>query len=149
MILDKYSSEVVYGGVDGLITTFAIVAGSLGAGLTYDIILILGFASLLADGFSMGISSYLAEKMRIDKKHPFYVGLSTFASFIAIGSLPLMPFVFNIDYAFEIAIFILSMALFLLGYSKGQLQQGFESLFIGGVAVIVSFYAARYIKELV
>lgn len=149
MFFDKYSSEIVYGGVDGLITTFAIIAGSLGAGFTYDIILILGFASLLADGFSMGISSYLAEKMRIDKKHPFYVGLSTFASFVAIGSLPLMPFAFGVDHSFELAVVILAMALFLLGYSKGQLQQGTEYVFIGGVAVVVSFYAARYIKELV
>jgi len=148
MIIDKYSSEIVYGGVDGLITTFAIIAGSLGAGLSHDIILILGFASLLADGFSMGISSYLAEKMRINKKHPQYVGLSTFISFIVIGSLPLTPFVFNVEYAFEIAVFILAIVLFLLGYSKGQLKEGLESLFIGGVAVIVSFYSARYIKKI-
>jgi len=148
MIVGEYYSEVVYGGVDGLITTFAIISGSLGADLSQNIILILGFASLLADGFSMGISSYLAEKTRPNKKHPLYVGFATFISFILLGSLPLMPFVLDTDYSFELAIIIMLSVLFLLGYSKGQLKQGLETALIGSGAVIVSFYSARYIKNL-
>ncbi len=66
-----YISEFVYGGIDGSITTFAIVAGSLGAGLSSGYILIMGFANLLADGFSMSIGAYLASKATKDnyEKH--------------------------------------------------------------------------------
>ena len=49
----SYLQDWVYGGIDGAVTTFAIVAGSLGAALSVQVILVLGFANLLADGLSM------------------------------------------------------------------------------------------------
>ena len=54
--------DFVYGGTDGAVTTFAIVSGAFGASLSIPIILILGFANLFADGFSMSIGNYLSEK---------------------------------------------------------------------------------------
>ena len=57
-----YLGEFVYGGIDGSVTTFAVVAGSAGAGLESSIILILGFANLIADGFAMSVGSYLSTK---------------------------------------------------------------------------------------
>jgi VIT1/CCC1 family predicted Fe2+/Mn2+ transporter len=57
-----YLSEFVYGGIDGCVTTFGVVAGSVGAGLDSSIIIILGFANLLADGFAMSVGSYLSIK---------------------------------------------------------------------------------------
>lgn len=58
----KYIKSWIYGGLDGIITTFAIVAGVAGAGLNNAIILILGFANLIADGISMAIGDYLSSK---------------------------------------------------------------------------------------
>lgn len=59
----KFSIEnFVYGAIDGAVTTFAIVTGVIGASLSPSIIIILGFANLLADGFSMAIGNYLAVK---------------------------------------------------------------------------------------
>lgn len=59
----KYTVEnFVYGAIDGAVTTFAIVTGVVGASLAPSIIIILGFANLLADGFSMAIGNYLAVK---------------------------------------------------------------------------------------
>lgn len=63
---EEYLGEIVYGGIDGIVTTFAIVAGSVGAGLSSAIILILGFANLVADGFSMGVGAYLSSKSEKD-----------------------------------------------------------------------------------
>lgn len=54
----SYLRDWVYGGIDGAVTTFAIVAGSTGANLSTKIILILGIANLLADGFSMAAANY-------------------------------------------------------------------------------------------
>lgn len=62
----KYLGEFVYGGIDGSVTTFAVVAGSVGAGLDSAVIIILGFANLLADGFSMSVGAYLSQKSEKD-----------------------------------------------------------------------------------
>ena len=62
----SYLSDWVLGGVDGAVTTFAIVAGVAGASLSTNIILILGAANLLADGFSMAAGNYLGVKAEND-----------------------------------------------------------------------------------
>jgi len=62
--LKSYVADFVYGATDGTVTTFAVVSGVAGAGLSPSIVIILGLANLFADGFSMGISSYLAGKSR-------------------------------------------------------------------------------------
>ena len=61
-----YLSEFVYGAIDGTITTFAVVAGVTGAALSPMIVVILGVANLIADGFSMGCSSYLSGQAQSD-----------------------------------------------------------------------------------
>ncbi len=71
---EKYLKSIVYGGLDGIITTFAVVAGVAGAALSSGIILILGFANLIADGISMAIGDYLSTKSEnefheLEKKH--------------------------------------------------------------------------------
>jgi VIT1/CCC1 family predicted Fe2+/Mn2+ transporter len=63
---ETYLPEVVYGSIDGIVTTFAVVAGSAGADLGINIILILGMANLIADGLSMSIGSYLSKKSEQD-----------------------------------------------------------------------------------
>lgn len=60
--IGKYIKDIVYGGLDGIITTFAVVAGVAGAQLGASIILIMGIANLLADGFSMGTGDYLSTR---------------------------------------------------------------------------------------
>ena len=59
-LAQHYLKDLVYGANDGIITTFAVVAGVTGAELAPRVVLILGFANLLADGFSMGASNFLA-----------------------------------------------------------------------------------------
>ncbi|MEO8379372.1 MAG: VIT1/CCC1 transporter family protein [Acidobacteriota bacterium] len=58
----SYLRDWVYGGIDGSVTTFAVVTGVRGADLASRIILILGIANLLADGFSMAASNYLGTR---------------------------------------------------------------------------------------
>ena len=58
--------DFVYDATDGAVTTFAIVAGVVGASLSPSIVLILGFANLFADGFAMAIGNYLSTKSRIE-----------------------------------------------------------------------------------
>ncbi len=63
----SYLRDFVYGSVDGAVTTFAVVAGVAGAGLSPVIVLILGAANLIADGFSMAVGCYLGA--RADQQH--------------------------------------------------------------------------------
>jgi VIT1/CCC1 family predicted Fe2+/Mn2+ transporter len=58
----QYIGDMVYGGLDGIITTFAVVSGVAGAQLGTQVILILGLANLFADGFSMATGAYLSSK---------------------------------------------------------------------------------------
>jgi vacuolar iron transporter family protein len=62
----QYLGNAVYGALDGTVTTFAIIAGSIGASLPTEIIVILALANLFADGFSMSVGSYLSERSKLD-----------------------------------------------------------------------------------
>lgn len=63
----NWIADFVYGGIDGAVTTFAVVAGVEGASLSVPIILILGFANLFADGFSMAVGKYSSATAEIEQ----------------------------------------------------------------------------------
>ena len=58
----SYLRDVIYGAIDGIVTTFAVVAGAAGAGLADRVVIILGVANLIADGFSMSVSNWLGSR---------------------------------------------------------------------------------------
>lgn len=62
----KYIGPAIYGASDGIVTTFAMVAGVADAQLDPKIVLILGSANLFADSFSMAVGDYLSEKSERD-----------------------------------------------------------------------------------
>jgi VIT1/CCC1 family predicted Fe2+/Mn2+ transporter len=64
----SYLRDFVYGAIDGTITTFAVVAGVEGAGLDASIVIILGIANLVADGFSMAVSNYLGTRAEAQQR---------------------------------------------------------------------------------
>lgn len=63
----SYLRDWVYGGIDGTVTTFAIMAGVVGASLSAGVVIILGIANLLADGFSMAAANYTGTKAEHDE----------------------------------------------------------------------------------
>lgn len=64
----NYLREAVYGAVDGTVTTFAVVAATAGAGLSSSVAVVLGVANLLADGFSMAVSAFLALRSEAQRR---------------------------------------------------------------------------------
>ena len=58
----SYLRDFVYGAIDGTVTTFAVVSGVGGAGLSTGVVVVLGMANLVADGFSMAVSNYLGTR---------------------------------------------------------------------------------------
>lgn len=71
LVNKEYIGEFVYGGIDGAITTFAVVAGAEGAGMGIAVVVILGLANLIADGFSMSVGNFFSTKAERDnfEKH--------------------------------------------------------------------------------
>ena len=171
----KYLPEFVYGGIDGAVTTFAVVSGSIGASLSPAIILILGIANLCADGFSMAVSNYLSVKSQVDLhkghkdylffqregKHPVKAGLATFISFFIMGIIPLLPFLFTIfapsprDNQLFYSVALTGIALAIVGFVKGEIvkkhpiKASFETLLIGGVAATIAFFVGYILKGIV
>jgi VIT1/CCC1 family predicted Fe2+/Mn2+ transporter len=95
-----YLRDMVYGALDGVITTMAVLAGAQGASLSLRVGLILGMANLLGDGISMGASNYLGLRSEIEQaggsvaaEAPWRHGLATVAAFVIVGSAPLAAFV--------------------------------------------------------
>ena len=62
----SYLRDWVYGAIDGAVTTFAIVAGAVGGELSTEVVLILGFANVMADGFSMAAGNFTSTKAEIE-----------------------------------------------------------------------------------
>lgn len=102
-LLRRYLRDLVFGAVDGTVTTFAVVAGSVGADLGSGVVLVLGVANLIADGFSMAVSNYLGthahqaqperrEQPRSDDPDPRGAAAATFLAFVSVGAIPLIPF---------------------------------------------------------
>ena len=166
----KYLPEFVYGGIDGTITTFAVVAGVIGASLNSTVILILGFANLFADGFSMAVSNYLSEKSKeelrrdVNKKSLASKRATvTFFSFLVIGFIPLISFVFAsltksshfLRSQFLYSIFLTALALMIIGWFKGvateknKVKSALQTLIIGGVAAVIAFFVGYFIKTLI
>ncbi|MBD8488205.1 VIT1/CCC1 transporter family protein [Echinicola sp. CAU 1574] len=223
--LEKYLGEFVYGGIDGCVTTFAVVAGSVGAGLDSAIIIILGFANLLADGFSMSVGAYLSSKserdnyskhrkreyweikhmpedekeeirviyqekgfdgelldqvvetitsdrdrwvdvmmkdelgMMKDHKSPLIIGFVTYISFISIGLIPLLFYVWDYFQPIEQDLFLLTSLLTGLGFiiigllktyvNETKMWKGaLETLFLGAIAAVVAYYVGDILEQL-
>lgn len=221
-----YLGEFVYGGIDGSVTTFAVVAGSAGAGLDSSVIIILGFANLIADGFSMSVGSYLSHKSEHEnfKKHeriehweidhlpeqekeevrkifqakgfegelleqvvdvitedkdrwvdimmkeelemmkqvksPLAMGFVTFVSFIIVGFVPLLIYVFDYISAVEISnlftsSIVMTFSAFLgIGFLKSVVNQTKkwksigETLFLGAAAAFLAYYTGNFLEKL-
>jgi len=170
----RYLPEFVYGGIDGAITTLAIIAGAIGAVLNPAIILILGFANLAADGFSMGVSKYLssqsekdlhrnhrdATRYKIQAHQAIKNGIATFISFVVIGFIPLFPFVVALfipeitPYKFTLSIIFTGLALLMVGGVKGLIvkksiaRSAMETLIIGGIAAALAFIIGYLLRGL-
>ena len=152
-IAGRYLPDLVYGANDGLITTFAVVSGVVGAGLAPRIILVLGFANLIADGFSMGASDYLAQRSLVAPAQPtarreaVRHGAATLVSFVVVGVVPLAAHLLPVPAAarFPSALGLTFVTLFCVGAARSVVTRlswargGAEMLAVGAVAAAVAY----------
>jgi hypothetical protein len=155
-LLRHYLRDLVYGANDGIITTFAVVAGVAGAALPVRTVLVLGMANLLADGFSMGASNFLGirsdEAVRrsrgepVGEPFPLRHGAATMLAFVVAGSVPLVPFVLaSPERRLAVATAGALAALFLVGALRSTVtllrwwKAGMEMLLVGALAAAVAY----------
>lgn len=222
--LQEYLREFVYGGIDGAVTTFAVVAGGFGANLDPGVIIILGFANLLADGFSMSVGAYLSAKsdketykknenieywevenlpemerkeiediykakgfqgdllekvvdqitsnkdiwvaemmkdelnLMEETKSPFKIGAATFVSFLLVGFIPLLVYLWTFFYPSPINIFfwtsvLTGLAFVVVGVLKSIVNQTpviksvAETVALGLLAAVVAYYVGDILEN--
>lgn len=210
--------DLVYGAIDGTVTTFAVVAGVAGARLGTAVVVILGIANLAADGFSMAVGNYLGTRAedqrrqrlrREEERHvaavpegereevrqllgawgltgevreevvatltaepgrwvevmmtlehgvtpagptPVRAGLATFAAFVTVGAVPLLPFALGGSFAWSAA--LTAAAFVLVGVAKGLVvdqpwwRSGAETLAIGATAAALAYAAGATLGTL-
>lgn len=168
-LFKRYISEFVYGAVDGTVTTFAVVAASAGAGISSVIILILGIANLLADGFSMGSSAYLAASAEHDdsarstgqRASPKIIGAMTFLAFVVVGAVPVLPYLIDVvgrlglsgTLLFYISCGATAVTFLAIGFVKGKVAQegavksALVTLLLGAVAASLAYVAGNVLAS--
>lgn len=161
----------VYGANDGIITTFAVVAGVAGAGLSAQVVLILGIANMIADGLSMGLGDFLGEKSerRMRRQHGekiqgpavWHTGLVTFIAFVFAGVLPLLPYVLEfvgvhiLFDQFVVSALATAVTLFVVGslrtlMTRGSwIHNGLEMLSVGAIAAVVAYLLGAWVESVV
>lgn len=218
----SYVGDAVLGGIDGCVTTFAVVAGAVGAGFSSVVIVVLGFANLLADGFSMAVSNYQSAKsqreqleearrtearqieripegereevrqifarkgfagktlekivsvitadrelwietmlteelgLQLEGPRPIRAALTTFAAFLLVGLLPLLPFLMSglsPATTFAASAAATALAFFGVGLAKGAvlgrsaLRSGVETLLMGGGAALLAYVVGYWLQQ--
>ncbi len=165
--------EFVYGGMDGAVTTFAIVTGAAGANFSSQVILILGLANVFADGFSMAVGAYLSEKAdqqleakkskdTAEQESPLGASIATFISFVVIGFVPLVIYI--ADYMFELqlgdnaliySIFLTLAAFAGIGYLRAvvtgvdKAKSVLETLGLGVAAALIAYTLGTVLERII
>jgi vacuolar iron transporter family protein len=160
-----YLRDLVYGANDGIITTFAVVAGVAGGQLTTAAVLIIGAANLAADGVSMGIGNFLsiranesaraAQDLPEEEAFPWKHAMATLAAFVIAGAVPLVPYVVPTDAGDRLAwsAVMTAGALFSVGAARAAVTRdtwwrtGLEMLVLGAIVAAAAFGAGALIAR--
>lgn len=165
-----YIRDIVYAANDGIVTTFAVVAGAQGAGMSAAVVLALGFANLAADGVSMGVGNYLGIKTeraaelgaaydeRAETVHAAKHGGVTWVAFALAGLVPLLPYLvpgavpprtaFAVSLALAVAAQLTVGAARAFATGRPALRGALEMLLVGGIAGLAAFAAGRAVEAL-
>jgi len=165
-IARHYIRDVVYGANDGIITTFAVVAGVSGGALSPRAVLIVGAANLFADGLSMGVGNYLsirsnesaraAQDLPEEEASPARHGIATFLAFFAAGAIPLIPYVLPMAsrHSLGASVVLTFAALFLVGSMRALVTidkwwwAGLEMLGLGALVAVAAYGSGAFVSWL-
>lgn len=167
----KLLKAAVYGANDGIVTTFAVVAGVAGAQLSSNIVIILGIANMIADGMAMGLGDFLGEQSEQHMRQKqtgrsttsglWKSGLVTFVSFVLAGSMPLAPYFLAAigvkvpsESVFDFSILSTMGALFFVGSIRTKFSDinwfvgGLQMLGIGAIAASAAYFFGAWLEPM-
>jgi VIT1/CCC1 family predicted Fe2+/Mn2+ transporter len=166
-IARHYIRDLVYGANDGIITTFAVVAGVAGGSLSTTAVLVVGAANLAADGVAMGVGNLLAIRAHEsalaadgrpeEETYPWKHGMATLIAFVGAGAVPLLPYMMPAAAGGRLlwsSVFTMA-ALFGVGVARAAVTQdrwwrtGLEMLMLGGVVAAAAYGAGAVVAALV
>lgn len=165
--LKKYLSSIVYGGSDGAVSYFTLMAGAYGAGLSIKMLLAIGVSNVVADAFSMATADYLSEdsKKGARQKQEITSAIVTFIAFVLIGCFPLAPsvyayYIFPPESTLPLSMFILSTLLTLIGFTfigylrgkilkRSLLKTILQSIIICSVSASVAYYLGEVVSKMI
>jgi len=169
--LSNHVRGIVFGGMDGILTTFALLAAAAGTKTSHSLTLVISISTVLADALSMAAGEYLSAKAEeelqgaafkrpLDDPHPLEKGAAMFIAFTLFGSMPLLGFVITAmlakgsEYSFQLSVLITAVTLFTLGTIKTTFgvgvwwRSGMEVTVIGGAAACVAYFTAQVVEKL-
>lgn len=166
-IAQHYIRDLIYGANDGIITTFAVVAGVTGGDLSTRAILIVGAANLFADGLSMGVGNYLsirshesaraAQNLPEEEAAPARHGFATLLAFVVAGVMPLLPYALAVPARtqFVVSVGLTLATLFVVGSLRSLvtvdrwLRAGVEMLVLGILVAAAAYGSGAIVAALV
>ncbi len=166
-IARHYIRDLVYGANDGIITTFAVVAGVTGGSLSTIAVLIVGAANLAADGVAMGVGNLLAIRSHEsalaaagrpeEEAYPWKHGLATLVAFVLAGTVPLVPYMLPMsdDVRLSASTLLTMASLFGVGAARATVtldrwwRAGIEMLLLGGVIALAAYGAGAIVRWIV
>jgi len=164
-IAQHYMRDLVYGANDGIITTFAVVAGVAGGALTPRAIMIVGAANLVADGLSMGVGNYLgirsqesalaARGLPEEESNPIRHAIATFVAFVIAGTVPLLPYVLSLTGGLRLSAACTFASLFAVGAMRSAVTidrwwiAGLEMLLLGMLVAGTAYGAGALVNAIV
>ena len=170
-LLHRHVRGVVFGGMDGILTTFALLAAAAGSHeTTMALTLVIGISTVLADALSMGAGEYLSAKAEAEistpdasEAGPVEKGVAMFIAFTCFGAIPLLSYLIAALWvrglgaaaSFQITVAVTGFTLFVLGTVKSTFgdgiwwQSGAEVTAIGGAAASVAYSSAQGVDWLV
>jgi len=158
-----YIRDLVYGANDGIITTFAVVAGVTGGSLPHLAVLVVGAANLAADGVAMGVgnlvairaheSALAADGRPEEETYPWKHGVATLVAFVGAGAVPLLPYMMPVAEGRRLSwsVLLTMASLFSVGVARAAVTRdrwwrtGFEMLLLGGIVAVVAFGAGALV----
>ena len=161
-----YIRDLVYGANDGIITTFAVVAGVAGGSLSTAAVLVVGAANLAADGVAMGVGNLLAIRAHEsaltadgrpeEETYPWKHGLATLAAFVGAGAVPLIPYILPAADGGRLvwSSVLTMMSLFGVGVARAAVTRdqwwrtGAEMLLLGGAVAVAAYGAGALVAAL-
>lgn len=158
----QFVSDIVYGGVDGMGTTFAVMIAAIGSNQSNLTVITLGLANIFADGFSMGVSAYSSVLDNDNSMTAPQKGIITYISFCLMGAILVIVYYFNQHHNQTKKQFILTITviscLFIIGTLKHNVTVknstwnesmicGLKTSLLGAMIGGISYIVAKTITE--